>query len=239
MLNIILSLFLKDIPRDLERQITKNSNSSFPYKIHFFYHKSDIIHKKKSNNLIIQTPILHNHLKSIKHNFSIKNHLYLTTSYKDIIKLSYYLKTLFKLIVSRTSVVPLGINFVSKKFTNQNYYLIVATDIYLYLKHLENMSKVFNSKARSQVASDPKTPKEILKNLSLDIDYLVRKNVAENPNTPIDILLSLSEDLNWSVRNSVSLNPNTTRDLLAVLAEDGDWYVSHNALMKLKKYHNP
>lgn len=68
---------------------------------------------------------------------------------------------------------------------------------------------------RSSLASNPKTPREILSflgNQDTEPDFEVRQNVAENPSTPEDVLIRLSSpdtEIMSDVRERVAKNKNT------------------------------
>jgi len=59
---------------------------------------------------------------------------------------------------------------------------------------------------RSTIASNSKTPVDILASLAQDSDFNVRRAVASNPNTPVIVLEKLLHDARQSVRQASTKN---------------------------------
>ena len=58
------------------------------------------------------------------------------------------------------------------------------------------------------IASNPKTPPELLAQLATNEDPYVRSWVARNPHTPLDTLKLLLKDANYMIQSSLGMNPN-------------------------------
>lgn len=80
---------------------------------------------------------------------------------------------------------------------------------------------------QENLASDPKTPREILAKLALVKDPEVREKVARNPQTPIKILEKLAKDEDEWVRRSITENPKAPSQLLEELSKNVDFWIYH------------
>jgi len=86
------------------------------------------------------------------------------------------------------------------------------------------------------VASQPKTPVEILRKLSQEKNERIDRGLARNPNTPTDILHDLTSSSGERVLWHLAMNPNTSKEDLAMLAkspyQDSESPNVHRALAK-------
>ncbi len=85
----------------------------------------------------------------------------------------------------------------------------------------------FAVKKEEILASDPKTPRQILAKLALLKDPEVREKVARNPQTPANILEKLAQDENEWVRRSITENPKAPSQLLEELSKNVDFWIYH------------
>ncbi|MFE4079246.1 hypothetical protein [Paenarthrobacter sp. YIM B13468] len=84
---------------------------------------------------------------------------------------------------------------------------------------LEDMAASRRAEVRMQVASDPRTPPDILDLLGGERrSARVRRAVAANPNTPATALALLAEDQDDEVREAVAFNGATPPEVLVELA---------------------
>jgi hypothetical protein len=97
------------------------------------------------------------------------------------------------------------------------------------LKVLKERDSVGNE--QENLASDPKTPREILAKLALVKDPEVREKVARNPQTPVKILEKLAKDENEWVRRSITENPNAPSQLLEELSKNVDFWMYHTLVV--------
>ena len=73
---------------------------------------------------------------------------------------------------------------------------------------------------RYRQAGHPSTSAALFKDLSLDKDAAIRKRVASNRKTPKEILLLLARDLEQSVKISVATNLSAPNAVYPILAHD-------------------
>ena len=78
----------------------------------------------------------------------------------------------------------------------------------------------WRSQARLQLASNPKTPAEVLDALTVNAPVMVLERVAENPNVSLVTLLRLATDADPCVRAAVTENLRTPVLVLQHLLED-------------------
>ncbi|MEM9272218.1 MAG: hypothetical protein AAGA80_04525 [Cyanobacteria bacterium P01_F01_bin.143] len=91
--------------------------------------------------------------------------------------------------------------------------------------------KIFKDKSfRMALASNSKTPPEILEQLAQDQDSMVRAAVANKENLPSHLLKQLAKDEIRRVRSSVANNPNTPIEILKVLARDKEGSAYYQAV---------
>jgi len=65
---------------------------------------------------------------------------------------------------------------------------------------------------KSQLASNPNTPSDVLARLAEDDEHTIRQYVAANPNTPAHVLHVLALDEVYFVSEAAAENPNLPRD---------------------------
>jgi hypothetical protein len=92
-------------------------------------------------------------------------------------------------------------------------------------EQLRKLAQDKNYRIRSQVASNPATPIDVLEILADDLynndgSYYVRQEVSRNSSTPVNILRKLSRDLSCSF--IVGYNPNTPVDILEKFIENNN-----------------
>lgn len=63
----------------------------------------------------------------------------------------------------------------------------------------------FSYKKKYNLATDTKTPKEILAFFAKDIDSRIRGMVARNENTPVEVLDFLATDEKYEIRKGVAM----------------------------------
>ncbi|QDZ41110.1 DUF2779 domain-containing protein [Euhalothece natronophila Z-M001] len=73
-----------------------------------------------------------------------------------------------------------------------------------------------------EIASDPKTPEELLEKLANSKNLTVCLEVAKNPNTSEESLEKLAKNEHWEVRLEVAKNPYISPELLEILEDDED-----------------
>lgn len=82
---------------------------------------------------------------------------------------------------------------------------------------LAKLSDDPNIKIKEIVASNPKTPQDVLRklaNLSGDEYVWMRYMIASNHSAPVDVLRKLANDDYLCVRDGVATNPNTPLDII-------------------------
>jgi hypothetical protein len=84
------------------------------------------------------------------------------------------------------------------------------------------------------LASNPKTPPDILRFLSRSQESSTRVRVGLNPSTPVDVLTQLAGDKEASVRTWVTHNPSLPTDNLRTLVNDNDRIVRDYAQSSLR-----
>jgi hypothetical protein len=86
------------------------------------------------------------------------------------------------------------------------------------------------------LANNPNCPKEVLHKLSTSTDEYTRAGVAGNENTDKDDLVLLSEDPLSNVRSNVAGNKTTPQEVIEVLKNDPDEYVRNSASCRSRNY---
>ena len=81
------------------------------------------------------------------------------------------------------------------------------------------LAEIPNPSVQSGVASQRKTPVEILRRLSLENNQWIKLSLARNPNTPTDILHDLANSSDDLIRSEVAGNPNASAEDLRMLAK--------------------
>jgi hypothetical protein len=81
------------------------------------------------------------------------------------------------------------------------------------------------------VASNPKTPIEVLRRLAAKGGYLIEWGLARNPRTPVETLEKLADSENEYTRSGVARNPASSTEALARLEGDPVWHVRRGVAM--------
>ena len=90
---------------------------------------------------------------------------------------------------------------------------------------LKKFSYSENIEIRKFVASNTKTPKDILSRLANDNEIDIRMCVAYNTNTPIDVIYYLANDKNVDVKRAVAGRHDLPLSVMAKLSTDEDTLV--------------
>jgi hypothetical protein len=104
------------------------------------------------------------------------------------------------------------------------------------LEILETLCDFGSERILGYVAQHPNTTPEILLQLgkyTIIFDWKLRSDIASNEKTPVEILHSYSDDEFWQVRSSVAGNRNVPTEILHSFADDPDPNVRFSALRNM------